>query len=801
MKKFFLLFITLCSLSLVMNAQTPVTVQATGDNYTVTIGDVTVSDVAAVAYGDVNVLAINRDGVSLLVRFTDVDTLVADGVVNGTAVHYASPAAITRADDYQIPNSDFEAWDKPTGSGEPNNWHGFKSATGNYASWAKGTLASSTDVRPGSTGTKSALITAGNVFGIVNNGTMTNGRLKAGSMSAANTDNHSEMQSSAKDYFTALKAAPDAITTWLKATISKSSDMANISTIVFDGSYYQDPEDKTYTNVAAKAKNSSISKCDWTQFTIPFDYDTYADNNAAAAAILVTISTNATPGAGTSGDKVYVDDMALIYNGGVTDITATALGDFTFDAATHHYDLVGNYGNITADDFTVTTDGKAATVVKNVEDLGCGNYRITLGAYSADMLAGSVYTITVANPMFMLGSFNGWDTETKEAMTYDQATQTYTLTKALEAGAEFKLMDAAGTWIGGKNDEVTKQDVVAATALELVYDYTGKNFRIPVAGEWTFTVSPAAGTLTIAGEWPIDNVWMMGNVNGNEWASNVGVLMTYNEEDGTYTADVTATDTAWFSFTKRLAQTEGAWDEIASYRFGANTEGANNDFVMREMYLGQELELAADGNFNAFELPAGEWKLTIKNLDGERTLIITGEWPAPIMLVQGSFNDWSTEQDMIVMTATEGKYVAAYTSQDAGDGYSYFRFVKRVAGEQDVVMGAVSDGDFLVTAQYLATPLELTTDAPQAYKIPAGEFDLTVDPEAMTLTIDGTLVADGDLTGDGTVDVDDVNMLIGIILGKVEATDCASSPNVSGDADNTIDVDDVNALIAIILNK
>ncbi|MBR1804355.1 MAG: PCMD domain-containing protein [Muribaculaceae bacterium] len=706
MKKVFtILAAAACSLSLLTAQASTVTVAKTGDNYTVTVDELTITDVPAIVQGDVNVLAINRDGVSLLVRFTDVNTLVADGTVNGSDIHYATPGAATQALEYQIPNSDFEAWDHPKASGEPDNWHGFKSAKGGFAGWAKGTLAKSDEKRPGTTGTKSAVITSGNVFGIVNNGTMTNGQLQAGNMSAASTDNHSEMSSDNTDFYTALKAAPDAISTWLKfkqntttAIDERDNPHANFSTIIFDGTYYQDPEDKTYTNVAAKAQNKTIKECDWTQFTIPFNYEAYESNNAATNAILITISTNADAGKGYSGDQVWVDDMTLIYNAGITDITATGLEGFSFDAATHHYDLVGEYGTITADNFTVTTDGRAAVVVKNVEDLGSGNYRITLGAYSADMMNASVYTITISKP--------------------------------------------------------------------------------------------------------IDNVWVLGNVNGNDWAANVGAPMTYNADNDTYTLDITTTSTSWFSFTKRLGENNDgdSWNAIAPYRFGANTEGEGTNFVMRQMYLGQELELAQDGWYNAFQVPAGEWTLTIKDLNGNRKLIIDGEsWPDAQLLVQGSFNEWDNNENLIEMTLADGVYTADYTSIDCGDGYSYFKMIKRVAGEQDQMIGAVSNGDFLVTNDYLNTPLDITVDNAQAYKIPAGEFTLTADLEAMKLTIGGSLDVLGDLNSDGTVDVSDVNIAINIILGKNDNESLKALADISGDG--TVDVSDVNALINIILHK
>ncbi|MBR6284036.1 MAG: hypothetical protein IKR25_07060, partial [Muribaculaceae bacterium] len=54
----------------------------------------------------------------------------------------------------------------------------------------------------------------------------------------------------------------------------------------------------------------------------------------------------------------------------------------------------------------------------------------------------------------------------------------------------------------------------------------------------------------------------------------------------------------------------------------------------------------------------------------------------------------------------------------------------------------------------------------------------------------------GDLDGSGAVDVDDLNMIINIMLGKAETT---SAADVTGDG--SVDVDDMNAIINIMLGK
>lgn len=387
-----------------------IVVTPAGDQCNVTIDNKTFNNVAVTTVGDIHVATINSDGVSLLMRYTDANTVAANGTVNGETVSYKSDAVAAYAQTFQIPNSDFEGW--AASSGEPDHWHGFKSAKTNWITQLSAgliTLEKSSDVRPGSTGTYSALTTSGAVGSTVANGTFTNGLISALSTTATDKSNHSEMDSTSTSvdkngdkFYTALYARPDILKTWFKfsqGTINDEYPYATISAIVFDGTYYQDPEDNTYTNVAAKGGNQEITRGDWREIVMPFDYDSYASNHATAEAILITFSTNATPGKGSGGDKIYVDDLELVYNAAISNIAlnGVALDGFNFDAATTTYNVTysGAPMAITADNFVVTADGQSAIVVKNVEDLGNGNYCVTIAVTSPDFKNSALYTINV----------------------------------------------------------------------------------------------------------------------------------------------------------------------------------------------------------------------------------------------------------------------------------------------------------------------------------------------------------------------------------------------------------------------
>ena len=297
---------------------------------------------------------------------------------------------------YQIKNSGFENYKD---NGEPLAWHGFKTATGSWAGAAQGQLGSSDDVRQGATGT-SAVITSGSVMGFINNGTMTTGRLNAGSMFPTNTANCSKMDLSNTDtdanddpFYTIMHGRPDAITVWMKfsqGTANANHPYASFSAIITDGTYYQDPEDKNYTNKLATAKNTTITTGGWRELTIPVSY---IDESVDGKGLLITISTNATPGQGSDGDKVWVDDIAMVYNAAITGITVkgTALEGFSQDVQEYNFELAD--GETIADsDIDATFISEHAYLVKKVIETSEG-YKVIVAVISNDLNTVKAYTI------------------------------------------------------------------------------------------------------------------------------------------------------------------------------------------------------------------------------------------------------------------------------------------------------------------------------------------------------------------------------------------------------------------------
>lgn len=360
---------------------------------------------------------------------------------------------VTFGSGYQIPNSGFEFFhtatyagsSKTTTSDEPNAWHSFQSATNNglsdnFAAFAKGTAHSfsADEARPGSTGTHSVLITSSAILGVIANGTITTGRINAGSTQAANTANHSYIDmdnSNDKDangdpFYTQLYGLPDSVAVWVKfkqGTEDKNYPYATISAAITDGTYYQDPEDKTYDNVIASAKNTQIESngFQWQRISVPFNY--LKDDNTSLngrKAILITISTNATPGKGSKNDSLYVDDIELTYGCELSQISVAGQTT-TLENGKYEYDIVfAGDGELTAGNLAFASNSKGmrnANITSFViNDEGAV---AIVNTVSGDLKSNHTYTFNIKHVASGIATVEANTANTATSTTYNLAGQ------------------------------------------------------------------------------------------------------------------------------------------------------------------------------------------------------------------------------------------------------------------------------------------------------------------------------------------------------------------------------------------
>ena len=304
-----------------------------------------------------------------------------------------SLAALAGTDNQpNIQNGGFEDWgvdkDAPASQAvEPRYWHSFTSASGTWASLAGEHCFTSTDAHSGNYSVK---LQATSVLGQIANGTVTTGRLNAGSIKADDPANHSEVDMTKTEtdrnedpYYQVLEARPDSIAFWVKFSTGKAGTLANMSAYITDGTYYQAPEDKTYNNKVGWAEYPSIAACsEWKRISVPF---TYADNGLEPKAIMLTFSTCATPGGGKGDEVLLVDDVELIYGISYTDklvvkvntgentetteipsstINISKNSDGTYKLSIKNFSLAPgtDLGDVVADNLTGSTDGEYTTI-------------------------------------------------------------------------------------------------------------------------------------------------------------------------------------------------------------------------------------------------------------------------------------------------------------------------------------------------------------------------------------------------------------------------------------------------------
>lgn len=208
----------------------------------------------------------------------------------------------------QIGNSNMEAW---ANNNEPDNWNCFLTASGTWSGFAGDQCDASSDVRPGTTGVKSARIWARDASLALANGNLTLGQINMGSTSPSGSGNYNISRTANPDFSETLTDSPDSVVFWIK-TGNGINGQARVKATLHDSYDYRDPEDAASTShVVATAVLNFSPTTSWTRMAVPFNYSGPASNQTH---ILVTFSTNAVAGGGSVNDDLYIDDIELIYN-------------------------------------------------------------------------------------------------------------------------------------------------------------------------------------------------------------------------------------------------------------------------------------------------------------------------------------------------------------------------------------------------------------------------------------------------------------------------------------------------------
>lgn len=427
---------------------------------------------------------------------------------------------------------------------------------------------------------------------------------------------------------------------------------------------------------------------------------------------------------------------------------------------------VNGDGNITAADVTAVYDvllGNNSEFEANADVNGDGSVTASDVTFIYDILLGN--TPAEFEHVYILGqvngntwsAYNGVQMTTEDGVVYTAHVTTtgenngysyFSFTKALaDPNSETPWVDIESQRFGAVSEgDFLVTSEMAGQPLPLTYEIP-QAFQIP-AGEYDLTVNLTEMTLVIAGEivdpvtpQPENKVYILGEVNGNEWNPAVGVEMT-SEDGNIFTAQITTKETgfSYFGFTRMLAdaESETGWDDIAPYRFGAQGEGEN--YLVNADLLGTAIPLTTE-NYKAIQMAPGTFTLS---LDLENmTLTINGEFtpqpqPENNWYLIGTNNAWSTTDKSYKLTqSTENENVySIHVDNVSGDDFWF-----KIANEDcytaadfwtGTMLSFATNGESALTGN-LVEGNQGAFCLPKSYN--ATYFDLTIDVENMTYTI------------------------------------------------------------------
>jgi len=243
---------------------------------------------------------------------------------------------------------------------------------------------------------------------------------------------------------------------------------------------------------------------------------------------------------------------------------------------------------------------------------------------------------------------------------------------------------------------------------EFAVSQDGPNIKVGAEGVYDLTVNPGAGTAKVS---EASGMKISAKIGGNEepepepvtgwnfiglngdWDNDI--LAT--ENDGVWSAYITATPAEGQETTEFKWRKDGGWDENYGGTFVA---------------LGEPFEAVAGGD--NIKVPAGFYKVEL-NLNDMTITVSNGT----VWSLIGAFNEWGGDVDMVL---TDGKWVSPVT---------------KLEGEFKLRENHGWDNNRGGTFVALGEPFAVEKDGPNI-NVEAGNYVVTYDPEAETVVIDET---------------------------------------------------------------
>ncbi len=234
--------------------------------------------------------------------------------------------------------------------------------------------------------------------------------------------------------------------------------------------------------------------------------------------------------------------------------------------------------------------------------------------------------------------------------------QTEAVTHYFSAGDTYYWVVTASS---GEKITITTPDSQYSPSISLMEVYSGDATSAKLrANEWTYVNNLSKTTYTIEGleintdyevqvqaigeggslsDWCKPDVFttleeepfvpfvhILGDIDDQYWAPDIGTKMEYDPENELYTATIHVEEDRTFGFSTELDVDDlGGWNYLLPYRFGPESDG---EFVLEDEYLGQTLPLSFDNYGNIRVLTAGDYEVTVSL---ENNYIIIGKISGP----------------------------------------------------------------------------------------------------------------------------------------------------------------------------
>ena len=509
----------------------------------------------------------------------------------------------------QFENRGFENWTtrNEMSASEPVHWHSGGTADGSFSNFMPNTMSQSTQTRPGSSGSKSIHLVPNSVLGVTANGSMTNGRIHAGSMSASGESNYNYTQRSNSTFSTPITMVPDSVAVWICFRSQSSTDQGFVKAVVHGNTDYQiianGTESPTNMRVAEAyieftRTSTANGAYNWRRLSIPFVPGASNDPRY----ILFVATTNKTAGSGSTNDDLFVDDVLLIYNPTLTMGNLASHDYQPNDAITIPFTLTGTMSpdNLNAEPNEViaqmsnangsfsfptelgrVTTNTSGSITAQIPADTDGNYQIRVISTNYPLIGGNIQQITITRPTYTVtASANPSDGGTVSgAGQYTQGAPC-TLTATANTGYTFTNWTENGSVVS-----------------------TEASFTFAVMDNCSMVANFAANTYTItATADPSEGGIVSGEGEYNQGASctltataNTGYTFVNWTKDG----EVVATEPE-FSFTVTESATYVAHFSINSYTINAIAEPEEGGTVTGtgEYDYGATCTLVATANEN-----------------------------------------------------------------------------------------------------------------------------------------------------------------------------------------------------------